>query len=244
MSRGVSDPGPGDDLPPWRSVLAVVAHPDDESFGLGAVLAGFADAGAAVAVLCFTHGESSTVHGIEGDLDSVRAAELAGAARVLGVDPVRLLGYPDGALAEVDVDDLSAHVLDLAGEVGADGFVVFDTDGVTGHLDHARATAAALAAADSSGLAVLGWTVPRTVAAALNEEYGAAFTGHDPGDIDLVVTLDRTRQLAAVACHPSQAVPGSLLWRRLDLLGDIEFLRWLRRPHFHTNPNQKDLTSS
>jgi len=86
--------------------------------------------------------------------------------------------------------------------------------------------------------------VPRTVAAALNEEYGAAFTGHDPGDIDLVVTLDRTRQLAAVACHPSQAVPGSLLWRRLDLLGDIEFLRWLRRPHFHTNPNQKDLTSS
>ena len=49
-----------DHLPPWRSVLAVVAHPDDESFALGAVLAGFADAGAAVALLCFTHGESST----------------------------------------------------------------------------------------------------------------------------------------------------------------------------------------
>ena len=116
VSQGVSDPGPGDHLPPWRSVLAVVAHPDDESFGLGAVLAGFADAGAAVAVLCFTHGESSTLHGIEGDLASLRAGELAGAARVLGVDPVRLLGYPDGALAEVDVDDLSAHVLDLAAE--------------------------------------------------------------------------------------------------------------------------------
>jgi len=237
----MSDPGPGDHLPPWRSVLVVVAHPDDESFGLGAVLAGFADAGAAVAVLCFTHGESSTLHGIEGDLDSVRAAELAGAARVLGVDPVRLLGYPDGALTEVDVDDLSAHVLDLAAEVGADGLVVFDTDGVTGHLDHASATIAALAAADRSGLAVLGWTVPRTVAAALNQEYGAAFTGHEPEDIDLVVTLDRTRQCAAVACHPSQAVPGSLLWRRLDLLGDIEYLRWLRRPNPH---HHKDGTNS
>ena len=237
----MSDPGPGEDLPPWRSVLAVVAHPDDESFGLGAVLAGFADAGAAVAVLCFTHGESSTLHGVDGDLASVRAAELAGAARVLGVDPVRLVDYPDGALAEVDVDDLSAHVLDLAAEVGADGLVVFDADGVTGHLDHARATIAALAAADSLGLAVLGWTVPRSVAAALNQEYGAAFTGHDPGDIGLVVTLDRTRQLAAVACHPSQAVPGSLLWRRLDLLGDTEFLRWLRRPHPHP---QKDGMSS
>jgi N-acetylglucosamine malate deacetylase 2 len=235
----VSDPGPGDHLPPWRSVLAVVAHPDDESFGLGAVLAGFADAGAAVAVLCFTHGESSTLHGIEGDLASVRAGELASAARVLGVDPVRLVDYPDGALTGVDVDDLSAHVLDLADEVGAEGLLVFDADGVTGHPDHARATLAALAAADSLGLAVLGWTVPKSVAAALNQEYDAAFTGHDPHGIDLVVTLDRTRQLAAVACHPSQAVPGSLLWRRLDLLGDIEYLRWLRRPNPH-----KDGTSS
>jgi LmbE family N-acetylglucosaminyl deacetylase len=233
--------GPGDHLPPWRSVLAVVAHPDDESFGLGAVLAGFADAGAAVAVLCFTHGESSTLHGIEGDLASVRAGELAGAARVLGVDPTRLVDYPDGALTGVDLNDLSAHVLDLAGEVEAEGLLVFDTDGVTGHPDHARATLAALAAADSLGLAVLGWTVPRTVASAINQEYGAAFTGHNPQDIDLVVTLDRTRQLAAVACHPSQAVPGSLLWRRLDLLGDIEYLRWLRRP----NPqDHKDGTSS
>jgi LmbE family N-acetylglucosaminyl deacetylase len=235
----VSGPDPGDHLPPWRSVLAVVAHPDDESFGLGAVLAGFADAGAAVAVLCYTHGESSTLHGIEGDLASVRAGELAGAARVLGVDPVRLVDYPDGALAGVEVDDLSAHVLDLAGEVDAEGLLVFDTDGVTGHPDHASATLAALAAADSAGLTVLGWTVPRSVAFALNEEYGAAFTGHDPQDIDLVVTVDRTRQLAAVACHPSQAVPGSLLWRRLDQLGDTEYLRWLRRP----NPHQ-DGTSS
>ena len=244
MSLGVSDPGPGEHLPPWRSVLAVVAHPDDESFGLGAVLAGFADAGAAVAVLCFTHGESSTLHGIEGDLASLRAAELSGAARVLGVDPVRLVDYPDGALAGVDVDALSAHVLDLAGEVGADGLLVFDTDGVTGHPDHARATLAAVAAADRAELTVLGWTVPQRVAAAVNKEYDTAFTGHDPQDIDLVVTVDRTRQLAAVACHPSQAIPGSLLWRRLDLLGDTEYLRWLRRPHSLTNPNLKDLTNS
>ena len=236
----MSDPGPGDHLPPWRSVLAVVAHPDDESFGLGAVLAGFADAGAAVAVLCFTHGESSTLHGVQGDLASLRAAELSGAARVLGVGPVRLVDYPDGALTGVDVDDLSAHVLNLAGEVGADGLLVFDTDGVTGHPDHARATLAALAAADSAELTVLGWTVPQRVAAALNKEYDTAFTGHDPQDIDLVVTLDRTRQCAAVARHPSQAVPGSLLWRRLDLLGEIEYLRWLRRPHHH----HKDGTNS
>ena len=139
------------------------------------------------------------------------------------------------------MDDLSAHVLDLAAEVGADGLLVFDADGVTGHLDHASATVAALAAADRAELTVLGWTVPRSVASALNEEYGAAFTGHDPQDIDLVVTVDRTRQLAAVACHPSQAIPESLLSRRLDLLGDLEYLRWLQRPDPH---HQKDGMSS
>lgn len=241
MSSAGSDLSPGDHLPPWGSVLTVVAHPDDESFGLGAILAGFADAGSAVAVLCYTHGESSTLHDVPGDLAAVRATELAGAAAVLGVDPVQLADYPDGALSEVDVADLSAHVIDLAGKVGADGLMVFDTSGVTGHPDHARATVAALAAAESLGLPVLGWTVPTIVATALNQEYGAGFTGHDPADIDLVVTLDRASQLAAVACHPSQAVPGSLLWRRLELLGDVENLRWLRPPH---PDHQKDVTHS
>jgi len=240
MSPPVSDLGPGDHLPPWRSVLAVVAHPDDESFALGAVLAGFANAGAAVAVLCYTHGESSTLHGVHGDLATVRAAELADAAAMLGVDRLQLADYPDGALTEIDLGDLSAHVIDLGGKVGADGLMVFDTSGVTGHPDHARATDAALAAADALGLPVLGWTVPASVATALNQEYGAGFTGHDPGDIDLVVTLDRTSQLAAVACHPSQAVPGSLLWRRLEIQGDFENLRWLT-PH---PDHQKDVTNS
>lgn len=55
-------------LPAWPSVVAVVAHPDDESFGLGAILDSFARSGAAVSVLCLTHGEASTLHGVSGDL--------------------------------------------------------------------------------------------------------------------------------------------------------------------------------
>ena len=41
----------GDALPAWTTVLAVVAHPDDESFGLGALLDAFTSAGAGVEVL-------------------------------------------------------------------------------------------------------------------------------------------------------------------------------------------------
>src|SRR5690606_19905098 len=129
-------------LPQWRSALAVVAHPDDESFGLGAVLAAFAEAGARVSVLCFTRGEASTLHGVEGDLTTLRAEELGAAAEALGLDDVTLLTYPDGHLADVDLDDLAGHVIATARTVGADGLVGFDLAGVTGHPDHARATAA------------------------------------------------------------------------------------------------------
>jgi LmbE family N-acetylglucosaminyl deacetylase len=78
----------------WRSVLAVVAHPDDESFGLGASLATFAEQGAVLAVLCLTRGEASTLHAVARDLGEIRARELAAAAEVLGVSTVQLADRP------------------------------------------------------------------------------------------------------------------------------------------------------
>lgn len=215
-------------LPPWRSVLAVVAHPDDESFALGAILAAFAGAGARVSVLCLTRGEASTLHGVAGDLTRLRAAELAAAAAALGLHDVELLAYPDGRLPEIGLDRLAAHVDTVARGVDADGLIGFDLTGVTGHPDHAHATAAAVLAAETLDLPVLGWTLPGSVARQLREEYGVPFDGHAASEIDLVVTVDRTRQRDAVGCHPSQAVPGSVMWRRLELLGDHEHLRWLR----------------
>lgn len=215
------------ELPGWTSVLAVVAHPDDESFGLGAVLAAFGVA-ARVSVLCFTHGEASSLHGVEGDLGQLRAHELRAAAHELGLDAVTLLDHPDGALSSVPVGQLTAEVSEQVRRTGAEGLVVFDPSGVTGHPDHRVATAAALEAASELALPVLGWTLPAEVAATLNAETGASFTGHAPEEVDLVVPVDRVRQRAAIVCHPSQALPTSVLWRRLELLGEVEHLRRLR----------------
>jgi LmbE family N-acetylglucosaminyl deacetylase len=78
----------------WSSVLAVVAHPDDESLGLGAVLESFARAGTSVTVLSLTHGAASTRHGISGDLTQLRAAELRSAASELGVINSILSDHP------------------------------------------------------------------------------------------------------------------------------------------------------
>nr|WP_163756671.1 PIG-L deacetylase family protein [Mycobacterium botniense] len=208
-------------------MLAVVAHPDDESFGLGAVLSSFAERGARLAVLCLTRGEASTLHGVAGDLSEIRARELAAAAEVLGVSTVELLSYPDGHLSETPADELSVPVVDFARKVGADGVLAFDSNGVTGHPDHQRATAAARAAALDLDLPVLGWTLPSAVADTLNHEYHTSFAGYPSTHIDLVIPVDRHQQYRAVRCHPSQALPTSVLWRRLELLGPHEHLRRL-----------------
>lgn len=211
--------------PAPRRVLAVVAHPDDESFGLGAVISRLGEEGGEASVLCFTRGEASTLHAVAGELGAVRAAEFERAAALLGVRRRELLDYPDGGLAGVPLAELAEHVTRLAGETGADALLVFDEGGITGHPDHCRATEAALAAA-SGRLDVLAWALPDEVAAALNGQFGTSFVGRPREGLDIRLDVDRRRQREAIAEHASQSTDNPVLWRRLELLGDAE---WLRR---------------
>jgi LmbE family N-acetylglucosaminyl deacetylase len=156
----------------------------------------------------------------------VRAEELTQAAIHLGVGHAELLAYPDGRLPDQSLDDLAGHVRRLAQAVGADTLLVFDLGGITGHPDHQRATDAALAAADS-GYSVLAWALPESVAHALNAEFGTGFVGRAAHDVDIVVPVDRRRQLNAIRGHASQSTGNPVLWRRLELQGDVEWLRWI-----------------
>jgi len=231
---------PGRLLPGWRAVLAVVAHPDDETFGLGAVADTFAAGGTAVHVLCFTHGEASTLNENHAELRQARARELRQAAAELGVVTVTLLDYPDGQLAAVPPSELSGHVTRLAARHGAEGLLVFDDTGITGHPDHQAATRAAMHAARAGTLPVLAWTLQGTVADRLRAETGAAFTGQPPGRIDLCVRVDRARQRRAALLHASQISPAAVEWRRLQLQGDCEHLRWLLPPaDFTAGPHDR-----
>jgi LmbE family N-acetylglucosaminyl deacetylase len=236
MGRSVGVP------PAWTSVLAVIAHPDDASCGLGAILDAFVFAGAKVEVLCLTHGQAWTLQGAPGDLAALRGAELASAADVLGPVRDKMPDLPDGELNQVGQTSLVAEVVAAADACFPDGLLVFDTAAVTGHLDHVTATAAGLQAAETLGLPVLGWAVSEAVMAKLCQDFGPGSAGHqddeidphasiDPGtSIDLLVSVDRARQRLASHTLQGPGGPGSARWRRLELLVDTESLRWLRPP--------------
>jgi hypothetical protein len=85
-------------------------------------------------------------------------------------------------------------------------------------------------AARAGTLPVLAWALPDTVADLLRQETGEAFEGQPPGRIDLCIRVDRARQRRAALMHASQISPAAVLWRRLQLQGDCEHLRWLLPP--------------
>lgn len=213
------------------SALAVVAHPDDESFGLGAVLAHLSGAGSEVSLLCFTHGEASTLAKDELErsaLHAVRAEELAAAAGVLGLASVELHNYPDGRLSSVGLEELAAAVEAESIRRRSGLLVVFDEGGITGHPDHVQATRAALAAAERLDLPVVAWAVDQVVAETLNAEFGTTFAGRPADGIDIRIAVGRDLQNAAICCHRSQSTANPVLWRRLELTGGTEPLRVLR----------------
>jgi LmbE family N-acetylglucosaminyl deacetylase len=150
----------------WPTLLAVFAHPDDESFGCGGTLARYAWSGVRVHLICATGGEegSSDPEHLEGyaSLAERRRDELSCAARSLGLSSVIMLGYRDSgmpgaaanqhpeALAAQPLDAVTARVTREIRRLRPQVIITFDPIGGYRHPDHIaiqRATVAAFHAA-------------------------------------------------------------------------------------------------
>lgn len=233
----MTEPGTGHpvkgDVRSFRNVVVACAHPDDESFGLGAIITTLVEAGARVLLVCFTRGEGSTL-GAGDDLAARRDDEVACAADVLGIAQVHVHAYPDGTLSQVPVGRLAAEIVTAAAD--ADVLLTFDDGGVTGHPDHQRATDAAVLAGRRLAVPVLGWALPEHVAAALRAEFGAPFVGREDDQLHVELPVERERQYAAMACHGSQLTDNPVPHRRIELQGAVEHLRVLHQPTSGARP--------
>lgn len=121
-------------------LLAVFAHPDDETYRIGGSLALLAQRGVYVQVLTATRGQAGSCGDpplcIPKELAAVRARELICACAALGIDPPILLDYQDGHLVEVDPEAIIVEILVVIGNINPQVILTFGQDGLSGHPDH------------------------------------------------------------------------------------------------------------
>ena len=135
-----------------HTLLATVAHPDDESFGLGGTLALYAKRGVNVHVIVATDGAAGTVEPkfLE-DYDSIaelRTAELECAAEALGLTGLHTFCYRDSgmpdtsenehpdALVNQPVDEVAERMVEVIRQVRPDVVITHDPIGGYKHPDH------------------------------------------------------------------------------------------------------------
>ncbi len=142
-------------------LMAVLAHPDDESLGFGGILAKYAAESIETSLVTATRGERGwfgdehEYPGLEA-LGQIREAELRAAAEVLGIRSVDFLEYIDGELDQAHPAEVVAKIVGHLRLVKPDVVVTFGHDGSYGHPDHIAisqfTTAAIIEAASTDSL--------------------------------------------------------------------------------------------
>jgi len=118
------------------SVLAILAHPDDETFRCGGTLALLARRGVQAQVLCATRGQGGVPELEPEQAGHIRQAELECACRALGLQPPRFLDYQDGALAQLDQEEAVSRIASVVRELQPQVLLTWPADGLSGHPDH------------------------------------------------------------------------------------------------------------
>jgi LmbE family N-acetylglucosaminyl deacetylase len=137
-----------------KRLLAVFAHPDDETFGSGSTLARYAAEGVDIIVVCATGGEVGEIApGIDATpetLGDVRKAELRSALDVLGVRSMIMLGYRDSGMAgsednhnpaafiNIPINEAVQRLIGIISEFRPQVVATSDPSGGYGHPDHIR----------------------------------------------------------------------------------------------------------
>ncbi len=215
--------------------MAVWAHPDDETYLSGGVLAALRDAGERAVCVTATYGEAWDPSADEATrelLARTREAELADALGELGVDEHHWLGHPDGRCAEVELDVPVAQLRALLEEVRPATVLTFGPEGFTGHPDHRAVSRwVELAVGERTDVRVLHAVMTpedHAAGAAVDERFGVYELGEPRlvprEELDLRLELEGSllrRKVAALRHQWSQTGP------IFEALGDEAFARWV-----------------
>jgi LmbE family N-acetylglucosaminyl deacetylase len=206
------------DVGAFGTVLGIWAHPDDEAYLSGGLMAVARDNGQRVVCVTATRGERGTAGDpplcTPDELPARRERELREAAGIIGFDELHLLGYRDRELAGAPRDEVRRALVRLIRRFRPDVIVTFDPHGFNEHPDHiaiSRFTTDAIAAAadgrweadagEAHCVTRLLWTPPIGPWDAVNTPRLDAHPG-----VDFVVDVSpwRERRVAALRAHRTQ----------------------------------------
>lgn len=148
-------------------ILIALAHPDDESFGMGGTIAYYISMGVEVHLICATRGEAGDVEPelLEGysSIAELREAELRCAAKKLGLTGLYFLDYRDSGMLGMEanshpdafinapIDDVAAKIVSYIRKIQPQIIITFDPNGGYFHPDHIHINKAAVQAFYESG---------------------------------------------------------------------------------------------
>jgi LmbE family N-acetylglucosaminyl deacetylase len=121
------------------TILFVAAHPDDETFCCGGLLATAVRNGQRVICVTATHGEKGVQDADKWPVDQladIRAHELEAGLKELGITEHYWLDYHDGECDHAPEDDAAQSIAAIIERCSVDSVLTFGPDGLTGHPDH------------------------------------------------------------------------------------------------------------
>ena len=188
-------------------LLAVFAHPDDESFTVGGTLAKYAAEGARVVLVSATRGEAGLAGVSAAETARIREAELRAAARTLGAARVEFLDYVDGHLSQADPQEVVNRLTGLLEEEQPNAVITFGPEGISGHPDHVAVHQLVTQAFERAHLpARLFYLVPSEAT-----QQGCGIPPSKDADGGPVTAIDVgaycVTKVRAMQCHASQKPP-------------------------------------
>ncbi|MFP4502280.1 MAG: PIG-L deacetylase family protein [Candidatus Hydrogenedentota bacterium] len=187
-----------------KTVLIVVAHADDMEFMAGGIVARFAqECGYAVYEYILTDNRRGSYRLDVDELVATSAREAVAAGRILGLEEVRLEGYPDGMLNEEAPNVLRDKVMAMIRAVRAD--IVMSWDPFAPYEDHPDHRMAAMATLDAAAFAGNPKFHPEHAHAPYppTEAYWFAKSPVDAACVvDIATTIDT--KIAALLAHDCQ----------------------------------------
>lgn len=214
-----------------RHVLVVFPHPDDEAFGVSGTIATLTENGSPVTYACLTLGEMGRNMGNppftnREELPKIRKEELKLAAKALGIQDLRMLGFRDKTIEFEDEEKLADLISSFIDELNPSLIITF-YPGYSVHPDH-----------DATGAAVVRAVrqIPAGQRPKLNcvafsnncvEELGQAAIIHN-------ISAVAEKKLAAISAHRSQTE--QMLKEMSEKLRnqDPQAMAWLNNERFWT----------